>query len=124
MPVIRLDTLPVEPFTGGATYRTIIGDDAASTPIRVGVQVSPPGYSTGVHSHPYLEVVTVIEGEGEAWIDGEGEPVAIGPGTTMVFPAGIRHSFRVTGTAAMKSWGVHASPERIVDRPPAEEEDR
>jgi putative monooxygenase len=118
MPVIRLETLPEESFTGGATYRTIVGDDTGSTPLRVGMQVSPPGYSTGIHSHPYLEVVTVMEGDGEVWIDGEGEPVAIGPGTTMVFPAGVRHSFRVTGNRPLKTWGVHASPDRIVDRAP------
>jgi mannose-6-phosphate isomerase-like protein (cupin superfamily) len=39
----------------------------------------------------------------------------------MVFPAGVRHSFRVTGTVPMKSWGVHASPARIVERPPPED---
>lgn len=118
MPVIRLDDLPVEHFAGGATYRTIVGDEAGTTPVRFGLQISPPGYSTGVHSHPYLELVTIVEGEGEAWIEGEGEPVAVGPGTTMMFPANVRHSFRVTGQAPMQTYGVHASPERIVRRPP------
>ena len=121
MPVIRPDSLPVERFPGGASYRTIVGDAAGSTPLRVGIQISPPGYSTGIHAHPYLEVVTVLEGEGEAWIDGEGGPVAVAPGATMVFPAGVRHSFRVTGTTPLKTYGVHASPERIVQRPPPDD---
>lgn len=116
MPVIRLDDVAAETFRGGATYRTLVGDDAGSTPVRVGIQVSPPGYETGTHAHPYLEIVTVLEGEGEAWIEGEDGPVAIGPGTAMVFPPGVRHWFRVTGTAPMKTHGVHASPERIVER--------
>lgn len=118
MPVIRLDDVPLEPFRDGATYQTLVGDDAGSTPLRVGLQVSQPGYATGTHAHPYLEVVTVIEGEGEAWIEGEGGTVAIGPGATMVFPPGIRHWFRVTGETPMKTYGVHASPERIVERFP------
>ena len=50
----------------GATYQTIIGDDGSTTPIRLGLQVSPPGYTTGTNAHPYMEVVTVIEGKGEA----------------------------------------------------------
>ncbi len=50
----------------GATYQTIVGDDGGTTPIRLGLQVSPPGYTTGTHAHPYMEVVTVIEGKGEA----------------------------------------------------------
>ena len=118
MPIIRLEDVPEEAFADGATYQTIVGDEAGSTPVRVGVQVSPPGYSTGTHSHPYLEVVSVIEGTGEAWIEGEDGVVDIGPGTTLVLPAGVRHGFRVTGTGPMRTHGVHASPHRLVDHFP------
>ena len=118
MPIIRLEDVPEEAFAGGATYQTIVGDDAGSTPVRVGVQVSPPGYSTGTHSHPYMEVVSVIEGTGEAWIEGEGGVVDIGPGTTLVLPAGVRHGFRVTGAGPMRTHGVHASPHRLIDHFP------
>ena len=113
MAIIRLEDVAKEAFHDGATYQTIVGDDAGSTPVRIGVQTSPPGFSTGTHFHPYMEVVTVIEGEGEAWIEGE-PAVAIGPGTTLVLPPGVRHGFRVTGSKPMKTYGVHASPDRIV----------
>ena len=116
MPIIRLEDVPKEPLPSGATYQTIVGDDAGSTPVRVGVQVSPPGYSTGTHSHPYMEVVCVIEGVGEAWIEGQDGVVTIGPGTTLVLPPDVEHGFRVTGTGLMKTYGVHASPQRVVDR--------
>jgi len=115
MPIIRHDTVPTEAFPDGATYRTLVGDDAGSTPVRCGIQVSPPGYATPDHSHPYLEVVTVLEGTAEAWIEGEGGPVEIGPGTTLVLPPNVRHGFRVTGDVPLKTYGVHASPDRIVD---------
>ena len=70
--VIREAERPVVDFVGGATYRTIIGDDTgAGLPIRTGIQTSPPGYATRVHSHPYVETLTVISGRGEAWLDGE-----------------------------------------------------
>lgn len=116
MPIIELDNVPKQPFPGGATYQTLVGDDAGSTPVRVGVQISPPGYSTGTHSHPYMEVVSVVEGEGEAWIEGQDDVIAIGPGSTLVLPANVRHGFRVTGSRALKTYGVHASPDRIVHR--------
>ena len=93
-----------------------IADDAGSTPVRVGVQISPPGYSTGTHSHPYMEIVSVIEGEGEAWMEGQEGVTAVGPGTTLVLPANVKHGFRVTGTKLLKTYGVHASEKRIVDR--------
>jgi len=121
MPIVELEEIEKQPFANGATYQTIVGDDEGSTPLRVGVQVAPPGYSTGTHSHPYLEVVSVIEGEGEAWIEGREGVSKIGPGTTLVLPAGVKHGFRVTGNGLLKTYGVHASPERIVDRFPEED---
>ena len=70
--VIRQSERPVVDFPGGATYRTLIGDDnGAEIPIRTGIQTSQPGYATRVHSHPYVEVLTVLDGHGEAWLDGE-----------------------------------------------------
>lgn len=116
MPIIRTDDIESEQFSRGASYRTLVGDDTGSIPLRVGVQTSPPGYDTGIHAHPYFEVVTVLSGEGEAWIDGEGDAAPIGPGTTMVFPPNVKHSFRATGEVDLVTYGVHASPERIVQR--------
>jgi len=71
MPVINIEDVRIEEFGTGRTYQTLVGDDEGSTPVRIGIQTSPPGYSTGTHSHPYMEVITVIEGTGEAWIEGE-----------------------------------------------------
>lgn len=116
MPIVELKDVPKQQFPNGATYQTIVGDDAGSTPVRVGVQVSPPGYSTGTHSHPYMEIVSIIEGEGEAWMEGKDGVIAFGPGTTLVMPPNVKHGFRVTGTEPLKTYGVHASSTRIVER--------
>ena len=66
MTVIREFERPEVPFVGApgaATYRTIIGDDTGEgLPIRTGIQTSQPGYRTRVHSHPYVETLTVIFG--------------------------------------------------------------
>jgi quercetin dioxygenase-like cupin family protein len=116
MPIIRIEDVRTEEFETGRTYQTLVGDEAGSTPVRVGIQTSPPGYSTGTHSHPYMEVITVIEGTGEAWIEGEGDAIPIGPGTTMVAPPDTAHGFRNTGRTPMRSYGIHASPKRITRR--------
>jgi len=118
MPIIRLEDVETESFETGRTYQTLVGDDRGSTPVRVGIQTSPPGYSTGTHSHPYMEIITVIEGTGEAWLEGDPGPVAIGPGTTIVAPPNVAHGFRNTGKTPMRSYGVHASPKRITRRDP------
>ena len=114
--VIREEERPVVDFVGGATYRTIIGDDTGvGLPIRTGVQNSPPGYATRVHSHPYAETLTVISGRGEAWLDGEGGVVAMEPGVTVVLPANRAHAFRVIGDAPLVTLGIHTFGKRIVN---------
>jgi quercetin dioxygenase-like cupin family protein len=115
MPVVHHASVVAEPFKGGASYRTLVGDEGGSTPIRVGEQSSPPGYRTPIHSHPYLETVTVLDGEGEAWIEGSDAIVRLLPGVTLVLPANVRHWFGATGDRPLVTLGVHASPHRIVE---------
>jgi quercetin dioxygenase-like cupin family protein len=113
--VIRESERPVVDFVGGATYRTIVGDDTgAGVPLRTGVQTSPPGYQTRVHSHPYVETLTVISGRGEAWLDGQPGRIALEPGVTVVLPADRPHAFRVVGDEPLVTLGIHANGKRIV----------
>jgi quercetin dioxygenase-like cupin family protein len=113
MPVVVHENVPFDPFRAGATYQTVVGDEKGSTPLRVGIQTSSPGYRTPLHSHPYMEALTILEGEGEAWMEGS-VPFRIAPGMTLVFPANTRHWFRALSTQPLKTCGVHASPHRIV----------
>ena len=122
--VIRESERPEVPFVGApangepgaATYRAIIGDDTgAGLPIRTGIQTSQPGYQTRVHSHPYVETLTVISGRGEAWLDGEPGRIALEPGVTVVLPAERPHAFRVVGDEPLVTLGIHTFGERIVN---------
>jgi len=114
--VIREQERPVVDFVGGATYRPIVGDDTGEgLPIRTGIQTSPPGYATRVHSHPYVETLTVLAGRGEAWLDGETERVALEPGVTVVLPADRAHAFRVIGDRPLVTLGIHTFGKRIVN---------
>jgi quercetin dioxygenase-like cupin family protein len=114
--VIREDERPTVPFVGGASYRAIIGDDTGDgVPIRTGIQTSPPGYQTRIHSHPYVETLTVIAGRGEAWLDGEANRVALEPGVTVVLPADRPHAFRVIGDEPLITLRIHAIGKRIVN---------
>jgi quercetin dioxygenase-like cupin family protein len=114
MPVVLHAVVPSELFQGGATYQTLVGDSEGSTPIRIGIQTSPPGYTTPLHSHPYLEVLTVLEGEGDAWMEGSDDLIRLRPGITLIIPAGVRHWFTARGRQSFKIYGVHASPHRVV----------
>jgi mannose-6-phosphate isomerase-like protein (cupin superfamily) len=114
--VIRQDDRPVVDFPGGATYRALIGDDNGDgIPLRIGIQTSESGYATREHSHPYVEVLTVLSGRGEAWLDGQAGTVAMEPGVTISIPARRVHGFRVLGDEPLVTYGVHSSGKRIVN---------
>ncbi len=115
MKIVDHNALPVEQFPGGATYQTMVGDDDGSTPVRCGIQTSPPGYATPNHSHPYVEIITVLEGEAEGWSEDRDGVVPLKPGMTLIMPPNQRHGFRVVGDTPFKTYGIHASPERIVE---------
>lgn len=111
--VIHHDNVRLEQFPDGATYRTLVGDDDGTTPVRIGIQTSPPGYATPYHSHPYTEILTILDGEGVAWMEG-GDDTPLKPGMTVVLPAYVKHGFRVTGEADLVTYGLHISPDRVV----------
>jgi len=113
--VVHHEDVPQETLRAGMTYQTLVGDERGSTPVRVGIQTSAPGYKTLLHSHPYMEVLTVLEGQGEAWTEGDEGLIPIFPGTTLVMPANVKHWFRATGDKPLITYGVHVSPYRIVN---------
>ena len=74
----------------------------------------PPGYATREHSHPYVEILTVLSGKGEAWLDGEAGTTPMAPGVTISIPAGRVHGFRALGDEPLVTYGIHTFPKRVV----------
>lgn len=113
--VVRLGETERVSFGPLSEYRPIIGDDAGTTPVRTGIQTAQPGYEAPLHWHPYLEILHILEGTAEAWIEGrEHEPIVLEPGDTLAIPPDTPHSFRVRGDRPLRLLGTHASPRRIV----------
>lgn len=114
--VIRLDETEIVKFGPDAHYQLILGDEQGSTPIRTGIQTSQPGYVAPMHSHPYLEVLHVLDGTAEAWLEGQEDgKVLLHKGDTIALEASVPHSFRVVGDEPLRLLGTHVSPRRIVD---------
>ena len=96
-------------------YQPIIGDDQGTTPVRTGIQTAQPGYVAPVHAHPYLEILHILDGTAEAWIDGqEDRAVLLRKGDTIALPPDTPHAFRVVGDQELRLLGTHTSPTRIV----------
>ena len=114
--IVKLAEAEVVSFGPLAHYQPIIGDDQGTTPVRTGIQTSQPGYVAPMHSHPYLEILHILDGTAEAWLEGrEDEKVVLGRGDTIALPPGAAHSFRVVGDVPLRLLGTHVSPTRIVN---------
>jgi mannose-6-phosphate isomerase-like protein (cupin superfamily) len=114
--VVRIDQTKTVPFGPLAYYQPIIGDDEGTTPIRTGIQTSQPGYQAPMHSHPYIEILHILDGTAEAWFEGhEDAKVRLEKGDTITLPPGEAHTFRVVGDTPLRLLGTHVSPKRIVD---------
>jgi quercetin dioxygenase-like cupin family protein len=113
--VVRLEETEPVSFGPLSHYHPIIGDAEGTTPVRTGIQTAQPGYVAPVHSHPYLEILHILDGEAEAWVDGqEDRAVRLRRGDTIAMPPDTPHSFRVVGDQVLRLLGTHASPTRIV----------
>ena len=61
-----------------------------------------------MHKHPGVEeVILILEGEGEAWVDGELAPFK--KGDAVLFPADSKHQVRNTGDSALITASIFAS---------------
>jgi len=62
-----------------------------------------------LHSHKDIEeVILILDGQGEAWIDGE--MVSFRKGDTVFFPANSRHQVRNTGDNALITASIFSAP--------------
>jgi mannose-6-phosphate isomerase-like protein (cupin superfamily) len=114
--VVRLSQAEVVRFGAKSFYQPLLGDSESRFPVRTGIQTCEPGYAAQPHSHPYIEILHILEGTAEAWFEGrEHEAVRLEVGDSIVLPVGAVHAFRVVGERRMRLLGTHLSPERIVN---------
>ncbi len=114
--VVRLAESEIVRFAPDSFYQPLLGDDAGTMPVRTGIQTCQPGYVATMHSHPYIEIIHILEGTAEAWVEGEeNSKVRLETGDTIAMPAETPHTFRVVGDQRMRLLGTHFSPKRIVN---------
>ena len=91
-------------------YHPLVAD--GDTPVRTGIQTSAPGYVAPMHWHPYTELLFIIDGEAEVWLQGE-EPHRLKAGDCVAVPPETPHTFRVVGQTPLRLLGIHANPTRV-----------
>jgi mannose-6-phosphate isomerase-like protein (cupin superfamily) len=117
----ELRDCPVE-VTGDRRFRVLFGPGNGCSAATQFVGEIPPGRAPE-HSHPYDEVVLLLEGEGVLHAGPADHPLA--PGSCVHLPPGEPHCLENTGRATLRVLGVFhpgGSPASREDRrrPPAQ----
>ncbi|MER8874581.1 cupin domain-containing protein [Mesorhizobium sp. M0814] len=60
------------------------------------------------HNHPVEEVLTVLNGQAELWLDDERETIS--SGQSVIIPPGSWHGFRDTGSETLHMQAIFAAP--------------
>lgn len=92
--LIHLDKITWEPF-GGQTkgiFRKSLCLQAFPSGFKATLTLAKPGGEFPEHVDPYTHLFYILEGEGEASLDGQTVPLK--RGTALTVPAGKKHGYR------------------------------
>ena len=107
MKVIDPRNIAPEQWRPGVETRMRVSAARGATQLCIFEQRIAPGNGAPAHSHPVEEVLTVLAGEAEMWLDDMSAIVAAGQ--SLIVPAGRSHGFRNSGTVTLHIHAVLAS---------------
>ena len=97
MPFVSPTDQTVEEWRPGVRTRLVVSAASGAGSLCMFEQWSEPGRGAPTHSHfDVEEVILVVEGRAEVWIDGETS--VLEPGGTALVPPHALHGFRNAGT--------------------------
>jgi quercetin dioxygenase-like cupin family protein len=109
MSIVEHSSQPWAPGAAGRGSRIqfVADPTGAVSGLALQNQECDPGVGIPSHTHEFEEVVTVLEGTAEVWLDARRE--VVGPGTTVFIPTGAVHGLVNVGTEPLKLQFVIAS---------------
>jgi mannose-6-phosphate isomerase-like protein (cupin superfamily) len=105
--IVHLDNAR-ETWRPGVETRMLVSAGNGAAQLCIFEQWVAPGVGAPTHWHPVEEVLTVLEGEAEMWLDQQ--RVIVSAGQSLIVPARRMHGFRNSGNLALHLHAVLASP--------------
>jgi len=98
----------LENWRPGVQTRMLISAQNGANQLCIFEQWVAPDTGAPAHSHPVEEILTVLAGEAEVWMDEARARLAAGQ--SVIVPAGRRHGFRNSASGTLHLHAVLASP--------------
>jgi mannose-6-phosphate isomerase-like protein (cupin superfamily) len=108
--IASLSDVPAQKLPGRELQWLVTPETIGAEKISMAVMDCPPGSTVRpLHSHRDIEeILFILEGEGEAWVDGEVAPFK--QGDAVLFPANSKHMVRNTGTTSLRTCSIFSPP--------------
>lgn len=97
-----------EEWRPGVRTRMWSSAHSGTTQLCVFEQRCDPGKGAPTHLHAVEELLTVLDGQADVWL--EAEQATLTAGQSLVVPAGRKHGFRNSGTSTLHVQAILASP--------------
>jgi quercetin dioxygenase-like cupin family protein len=107
MIAVDVKDTPPEQWRPGVETRMLVSARNGAAQLCIFEQWIAPGTGAPTHLHPVEEVLTVLEGEAEMWMDEA--RVIVSAGQSLIVPAGRKHGFRNSGNLTLHLHAVLAS---------------
>jgi len=108
MSIIDPESQPLEEWRAGVTTRMRVSALTGAAQLCIFEQWCAPGQGAPTHWHPVEEVLSVLGGEAEVWMDDA--RARLTAGQSALVPAGRRHGFRNTGAGDLHMLAIMAAP--------------
>ena len=97
-----------EEWRSGVMTRMQVSAISGSAQLCVFQQWCDPGKGAPTHLHAVEEILTVLDGQAEVWL--EDEHAVLAAGQSLLVPAGRKHGFRNTGAGTLHVQATLAAP--------------
>jgi mannose-6-phosphate isomerase-like protein (cupin superfamily) len=108
MRVLHHETEPKDEWRAGVVTRMLVSAANGSAQLCLFQQWCDPGKGAPTHMHAVEEILTVLEGHADVWI--EDDRSVVSAGESVIVPAGLRHGFRNSGQSTLRVQAVLAAP--------------
>src|SRR5262249_29062278 len=108
MQIVEHERQASEEWRPGVLTRMRISAVTGARQLCVFEQWCEPGRGAPTHLHAVEEILTVLQGEAEFWLDGEQLPLSAGQ--SVIVPAGRKHGFSNVGRGTLHVQATLAAP--------------
>jgi mannose-6-phosphate isomerase-like protein (cupin superfamily) len=108
LPILDHASQPAEEWRAGVLTRMRVSAVTGAVQLCLFEQWCEPGKGAPTHLHAVEEILSVIQGQAEIWLEDAAAPISAGQ--SLVIPAGRRHGFRNTGSEILHVMATLAAP--------------